>query len=72
MLDLYDFPSTDNQCQTNIFSPGYTCEEHNNPSDFFLDVLSDMVMPSSQLGDSNILKHGKSVSIRLQMLYVTK
>ena len=22
------------------FPPGYVCEEHNNPADFFLDVLN--------------------------------
>ncbi|KAK2168128.1 hypothetical protein LSH36_20g08005 [Paralvinella palmiformis] len=27
-------------------SIGYTCEEHNNPSDFFLDLVSDLVQPS--------------------------
>jgi len=33
-----------------IHIAGYTCEEHNNPADFFLDILSGGIFPSVENG----------------------
>ncbi len=54
-----------NYCTSISPDPGYVCEEHNNPPDFFLDILHGVVLPTAspdlmENGDLAITEKGEN------------
>ena len=37
---------------------GYVCEDHNNPSDFLLDIVSGAILPSSSEDEESPKRNG--------------